>query len=216
MTDYRLYFDGLCDRASIRGARNPGGLSTYGWLLYDGDKVIAQDYGIVHKGGTESTNNVAEYTALIRGLEYVSQEMSDVSLSVYGDSRLVINQVTAIYGVYAPLLKPLYSQAATLIDQIRHCHFQWIPREQNEAADQLSRKAYQETLEETRLKRAKKIEIKPMFMSETRYRADGRYTVDLEARKCECQDFTGFCKYVGIRCKHLIAADMAMESEDEE
>lgn len=47
---------------------NPGGTTVYGWLIYDGDEIVASGHG---KGisGPEATTNVAEYLGLINGLE---------------------------------------------------------------------------------------------------------------------------------------------------
>lgn len=201
-----LYFDGLCERASRQGPRNPGGLSTYGWIVYQRRDTVAQDCGVVHHGGKLSSNNVAEYTALLRGLEYLIAADLRGSLVVRGDSQLAINQINGIYQVRSPRLKPLYQQVMARVRRLDDVRFEWVPRKENEAADALSRQAYRESLEASRRKRASDLAVKPLFMSEMRYRVDGHYTVDLEKRTCECLDFRSFCKFAGVRCKHLIAA----------
>ena len=63
-----LYFDGLCR------PRNPGGVATYGYVIYKDGKKVKRGYGVVGSG-TGMTNNVAEYSALKRAAEWVSREL---------------------------------------------------------------------------------------------------------------------------------------------
>jgi len=125
-----------CDGAS-RG--NPGP-SSIGFVLYDADGVA-----VVELGGVigETTNNVAEYRALIAGLETALDrgvDSSDVRL----DSMLLVKQVTGEYRVKAPHLKPLQRQAVGLLTKFGEASIEHVRREHNTVADALANEALDE------------------------------------------------------------------------
>jgi len=62
-----LNFDGLCE------PRNPGGWSCFGWVLTRDGAALATGHGVAAPPGPDSTNNVAEYAALIAGLEALAR-----------------------------------------------------------------------------------------------------------------------------------------------
>ncbi len=85
----------------------------------------------------KGTSNVAEYKALINGLE-MAKENSITKINIQGDSQLIINQMTGVYKVKAENLIPLYEKAKqleTYFDKINYSH---IKREFNKAADKLA------------------------------------------------------------------------------
>ena len=126
-----LYFDGACL------PRNPGGVATFGWVLeWNGRKVRGE--GIETENGT---NNVAEYAGLVHGLEKALEKGIE-EIVVRGDSQLVIYQLRGIYGVSSERIRPYYERANQLLGRFRKAHLEWIPREQNSEADELSTKAY--------------------------------------------------------------------------
>ena len=86
------------------------------------------------------TNNTAEYLALIRLLE-TAHAQGARQLIVYGDSQLVINQVSGRWLIAAKDLVPLARRATELMKAIGDVRLQWIPREENERADELSKRA---------------------------------------------------------------------------
>lgn len=98
--------------------------------------------------GENVTNNQAEYRGLILGLEK-ALEMGIKYLNVYGDSQLVINQVTGEYGCYNEGLIPLQRKARELSQGFQHCQFQWIPREKNSKADVAATKAIKSVVKES-------------------------------------------------------------------
>jgi hypothetical protein len=59
---------------------------------------------------------------------------------VRSDSQLLIYQLKGIYAVKAPRITPLYEKVTALIKQFKRIRFEWVPREENEEADELSRK----------------------------------------------------------------------------
>lgn len=132
---------------------NPGGVATYGYIIYeespDGTKNrIASSSGLACEPFFEcSTNNYAEYTALVEALSYLSKIYKG-SVLVRGDSQLVIYQMNGIYAVRSPRVYPLYKKAMELRSSFSSVEFQWIPREMNKEADELSKAAYYKYLEE--------------------------------------------------------------------
>ncbi len=132
MSRYTLY----CDGAS-RG--NPGP-SSIGFVLYDPDGVA-----IVELGGVigETTNNVAEYRALIAGLE-TALDRGVQRIGVRLDSMLLVKQVTGEYRVKASHLKPLQRQAVKLLTRFEEASIEHVRRERNTVADALANEALDE------------------------------------------------------------------------
>ncbi len=92
-----------------------------------------------------TTNNIAEYSAAIIGLEHaLMMRASDVKL--FADSELLVRQLNGQYKVKNEGLKPLYKKAMDLIAKIGCVEIQHIPREQNSEADSLANKAIDEKL----------------------------------------------------------------------
>lgn len=135
-----LYFDGLCM------PKNPGGVATYGYVVYSGNKKVGEGFGFVGAGmlGDDVSNNVAEYHALLRGLEYILSTGYRGDLTVRGDSQLVIRQLSGAYTVKAKRLVGLHRRVSELLQQFRSVALEWVPREENSEADALSRIAFEE------------------------------------------------------------------------
>jgi len=139
-----LYFDGAAEPV------NPGGVATYGYVIYERigteEKKVKSSFGVACEPFSDcSTNNYAEYTALVEGLSYLSKIYKGRVL-VRGDSQLVVRQMNGIYSVRSPRIYPLYKKAMELKSSFSSVEFQWIPREMNEEADKLSKAAYYEYL----------------------------------------------------------------------
>ena len=129
------YFDGLCE------PKNPGGIATFGYVIFLEDGRVIKGYGLASKPfSPDSTNNVAEYTGLICLLN----EMKRLNLTnpiIRGDSQLVIRQLMGEYKVRSKRILPLYIRAKELLNELGG-KVEWVPREQNKLADELSRIAY--------------------------------------------------------------------------
>ncbi|MCI2413906.1 MAG: ribonuclease HI family protein [Candidatus Aramenus sp.] len=129
------YFDGLCE------PRNPGGIATYGYIIYLDDGRAIKRYGLAEKPfSPDSTNNVAEYTGVICLME----EMISLGVRspvIKGDSQLVVRQLNGEYKVKAKRILPLYEKAVKLKEEL-NATVMWVPREENKEADELSRVAY--------------------------------------------------------------------------
>jgi ribonuclease HI len=87
-----------------------------------------------------ATNNVAEYSGLICGLEKAA-ELGATRVLVRGDSELVIKQMKGLYRVKNEGLKPLYQKARALADGFAEIKFDHTYRDGNELADKLANRA---------------------------------------------------------------------------
>jgi ribonuclease HI len=96
-------------------------------------KEISESVGV-------ATNNVAEYRALIRGLEEARALGAD-TVQVYTDSELLAKQLNGHYGVHSPHLQPLYCRVRSLLRLFKNVTIQHIPRVQNQHADALAKAA---------------------------------------------------------------------------
>ncbi len=188
------YFDG-----ASRG--NPGESSAGACIVGDDGKIIwecARPLGI-------GTNNEAEYKALIMLLEEIaSRGLKNVT--VRGDSRLVISQVTGKWKVREERLRPLAERAAELA-KAAGARLEWVPRERNAMADALSNRAFGGATEAAAVFPLEKLER----VSGTIFIAHGRedYAVDVMHRSCSCPSFRN-----RGNCKHLEAAISAAGKDD--
>ena len=84
----------------------------------------------------KSTNNVAEYTALVKAFE-AAREMGAQQLTVYTDSELMVRQLDGRYRVKSDLIRPLFERAQTLRRDFDTCEIIHVRREKNKDADRL-------------------------------------------------------------------------------
>ncbi len=131
--------------ATIDGAaRGNPGPAAYGVVFEDarpaaggaGGKVIARLNGRI--GAT--TNNVAEYRALLAALTY-AREQGWRALRVRTDSELLARQIQGDYKVKSPDLKPLHADASRLIAALDYFAVESVPRSLTRAADRLANAA---------------------------------------------------------------------------
>jgi ribonuclease HI len=86
------------------------------------------------------TNNLAEYEEARKGMELLLEAGAEAA-EVFGDSKLVISQLTDEYRCESESLFPLWLQCRELMTQFRYINFNWIPRSQNAEANDLAHKA---------------------------------------------------------------------------
>ena len=92
-----------------------------------------------------TTNNIAEYSAAIIGLERAVQ-LGASKVKLCADSELMVKQLNGQYKVKNEGLKPLHARAKELIARIGCVEVQYIPRERNHDADALANKAIDEKI----------------------------------------------------------------------
>lgn len=120
-----LYADG--------GSRGNPGPAASGAVLYGEDGEVLEEIG-TFLGVT--TNNVAEWTALIEGLKAaLARGVDDIRVRL--DSELVVRQLDGAYRVKHPGLIPLHAEAKTLLRKFAHHDVQHVRRNANKAADAL-------------------------------------------------------------------------------
>lgn len=88
----------------------------------------------------DTTNNVAEYTALVRALEH-AQTLGARRVRVHSDSELMVRQMQGRYKVKNEGLLPLYEQARDLASDFEHVTYEHVRREANGRADKLCNEA---------------------------------------------------------------------------
>jgi ribonuclease HI len=116
-------------------------LSIHAWAMYFDGSVCGDGCGIgillVSPWGatysfsirlpTACTNNLAEYEAVCKGMELLL-EAGVEAVEIFGDSKLVISQLTEEYRCESESLFPLWVQCQELMAQFRYINFYWIPR----------------------------------------------------------------------------------------
>jgi ribonuclease HI len=119
---------------------NPGEAGAGIFIMRDGEpfEKIARYLGT-------TTNNIAEYSAAIIGLERAVQ-LKASSVKLNADSELLVKQLNGQYKVKNEGLKPLHAKARDLIARIGSVEVQYIPRERNKEADALANKAIDEKI----------------------------------------------------------------------
>ena len=119
------------------GARGNPGPAAYGYVLEAEDGAVLAAHG--EAIGT-ATNNVAEYRALVAGLEK-AEELGVDELEVVSDSELLVKQMRGEYRVKNAALRELYDEAAGLTRRLRTVAYTAVRREHNELADRLVNEA---------------------------------------------------------------------------
>ena len=129
--------------------QNPGGVVGYGWHADTGDS----GFGIAFEGGDSATNNIGEYTSVAAALIWVlSQRISSITVTIKSDSELLVNQLNGLWRVKHANLKPIAAIVHMMIETLNGREIEvvaeWIPREENKVADDLSRRALKQQLKE--------------------------------------------------------------------
>lgn len=135
-----IHFDGLCE------PKNPGGVATFGFTVDRDGRRAHEGSGLAAKPYSPgATNNVAEYTGILRALEWIVERgLEKEPVVVRGDSELIIKQLNGEYKVRSPLLAPLHQRVRELSFKFPSIKFEWVPREENRDADALTNRAYAE------------------------------------------------------------------------
>jgi ribonuclease H / adenosylcobalamin/alpha-ribazole phosphatase len=119
------------------GARGNPGPAAYGYVLEADDGTVLAAHG---EAIGVATNNVAEYRALVAGLEK-AVELGVRELEVVSDSELLVKQMKGIYRIKNEALQDLARQASRLARQIGRVRWTAVRREHNELADRLVNEA---------------------------------------------------------------------------
>ncbi|XP_019189147.1 PREDICTED: uncharacterized protein LOC109183499 [Ipomoea nil] len=121
---WKMYFDG----ASHRKGAGAGVV----FVTPEGE-VLPYSFTLTE----QCSNNVAEYQALILGLE-IAADMKQLRINIYGDSKLIINQVLGLYEVKKAELVPYNNYAKILMQWLGDVTIEHVPRKENKHADALA------------------------------------------------------------------------------
>ena len=125
----RLFTDG--------GARGNPGPAAYGYVIEDADGGALAAHG---EAIGIATNNVAEYSALLAGLEKAA-ELGVTELEVVSDSELMVRQMTGQYKVKNEALQELWADARRRARRVGRVTYRSVRREHNALADRLVNEA---------------------------------------------------------------------------
>jgi ribonuclease HI len=124
------------------GARGNPGPAGIGVVIQDeAGKTLHESSAYIG----ETTNNVAEYEALIRALEDLQMfgdKLREMQVEIRMDSELVVRQMSGVYKVKEPTLKVLFGKAAAIkMERVPNLLFTHVRREKNKRADELVNQA---------------------------------------------------------------------------
>lgn len=119
------------------GSRGNPGPAAAGYIITDENGSQLECAGLFLG---ETTNNVAEYTGVIKALEK-AQHLKAKSVKLYSDSELLVKQLKGEYKVKSDLLRPLFEQAYKLLESFEKSAVTHITRDKNKKADELVNKA---------------------------------------------------------------------------
>lgn len=128
---FTIYTDG--------GSRNNPGPAAIGFVIHDATGRVLKEHG---EAIGETTNNVAEYKAVVAALKKLKalvggQHASRAKIEVYADSELLVEQLNARYKIKDEKLVPLFVQVWNLRQDFGEVSFTHVRREKNKAADRL-------------------------------------------------------------------------------
>ena len=181
---------------------NPGNMAIGIMIYKDGElfKKISEAIGY-------GTNNIAEYKALIRGLEEV-KEINPERIDIYCDSQLLVKQLNKKYKVKNKGIIPLFSRVEEIIRTIPgKVYFIWNRRDDNFMADGLAKRALTEEEISKRKQSAKdlKVEQKNDYFLVSSSKPGKYYKVDINIPQCECIDFLRRARKLKLECTHIMA-----------
>jgi len=119
------------------GARGNPGPAAIGIVVRDGDGEVVGEVG---ETIGEATNNVAEYRALLRGIELAAEHGAE-ELELVGDSELVVRQVEGRYKVKNAGMKELHEEVKRALREFDSWSIRHVRRENNSDADRLVNQA---------------------------------------------------------------------------
>jgi ribonuclease HI len=118
------------------GSRGNPGPAASGAVLFDLNEQIIDKRG---KYLGIQTNNIAEYTAVIIGIE-MALENGVEELRIRLDSELIVKQMNGIYKVKHPALQVKYNEIQALLKKLKSYSFEHVYREKNKDADRMVNK----------------------------------------------------------------------------
>ncbi|XP_019190539.1 PREDICTED: uncharacterized protein LOC109184998 [Ipomoea nil] len=146
---WKMYFDGASHRE---------GAGTGVVFVTPECEVLPYSFTLTE----QCSNNVAEYQALILGLE-IAADMKQLRINIYEDSKLIINQVLSLYEVKKAELVPYNNYAKILMQWLGDVTIEHVPMKENKQADALAALASTITHPAARVRVCQKWVVPPIF-----------------------------------------------------
>ncbi len=127
------YVDGLAMPS------NPG-TGTFGFVIYDGSRKLAEGSGLAGYG---VTSNYSEYAALAEALKKLKALGVEGDVLIRSDSKLLVGHMSEGWKVKGGMYVEKLREVRELLREFGSIRFEWVPREKNEEADLLTRVAYE-------------------------------------------------------------------------
>ena len=128
-----VFYDGCCE------PRNPGGNAGFGAVIYVHNRE-AKRLSLYTPAHPENSNNVAEYKGLTCALEWLLENSFEKNkVRFFGDNMMTVMQMNGKWKARSGMYIPHYMKARDLGKKFKNLKFKWIPREQNDIADDLSK-----------------------------------------------------------------------------
>ena len=132
-----VYFDGMCE------PRNPGGNMGIGVFILNPKReriFTYSKYRSANEMNGQTSNNVAEYLGIIEAFNFIlNNNLQDEKIICCRDSKLVINQTRGEWNCNSGIYSEYYYKAKEIKKNFKNISFEWIPREKNSFADNLSK-----------------------------------------------------------------------------
>ena len=135
MSKITIWTDGCCEPI------NPGGHAGYGAVIFkDGDR-ISEHSGYI-PAAPNTSNNVGEYKAIIWALRWLREnaDMKLDTIELRTDSMMAVKQLNGKWRIKQGHYVPFAFEAKQLMDGFKNLSFIWVSRDDNEIADELSKR----------------------------------------------------------------------------
>ncbi|MEX2028267.1 MAG: ribonuclease HI family protein [Candidatus Curtissbacteria bacterium] len=113
------------------GSRGNPGQAAYGFVVKVDGQLVKEGRGCLGI----ATNNFAEYTAVIRALEFAKDNFKGKDLKFYMDSNLVVSQLSGLFKIRSASIRELVFRVRSLESEFGQITYTHIPREKNKEAD---------------------------------------------------------------------------------
>lgn len=115
------------------GSRNNPGHAAWGFVVKVDNKIIYSEGGYMGI----ATNNIAEYTGLLKALIWLEENKKDESIEFFLDSNLIVSQLNGVFKVKNAAIRELVVKVREIEPSFKKISYTHIPREKNKEADEL-------------------------------------------------------------------------------
>ena len=192
---------------------NPGKMAI-GIVIYQDGNLLKKVNEMIGRG----TNNIAEYRAVIKGLEEI-KNIPAQTVEFYCDSQLVVKQLNKQFKVKNKKIILLYQRIQELLNEINSpVFFIWNRREENQLADNLARKLLIQEEQNNRAIASKDLSVtkEGNYFLVTSQKSNKTYHVNLDFPECNCYDFQNHCQKWNLECKHIVAARKYLQDREKQ